>query len=156
MNGRRGRHRLLSRAALGGLGLLGLGWLMQRMPTGTPGRVYWPWLIVIGVVLLVGTFLVWRHGRGGSAGLVGRWSRRARRNQGVASRWAILRVASRFAVRRKATVLRPSLRQLGWWRRLFVSTREVATPLARVGLLRVWSPIEDVTLRIGGPRTGKT
>jgi type IV secretion system protein VirD4 len=32
----------------------------------------------------------------------------------------------------------------------------VATPVARVGLLRVWSPVEDVTLRIGGPRTGKT
>ncbi|MDQ3988178.1 MAG: TraM recognition domain-containing protein, partial [Actinomycetota bacterium] len=39
---------------------------------------------------------------------------------------------------------------------LWVSTREVATPLARVGLLQIWSPIEDVTLRIGGPRTGKT
>jgi hypothetical protein len=23
-------------------------------------------------------------------------------------------------------------------------------------MLRVWSPVEDVTLRIGGPRTGKT
>ena len=150
------RRHLAPRVALAGLGIVCFGDLLRRMPADTPGRVYWPWLILVGVVVLLGTFLVWRQGRGGSAGLVGRWSRRARRNQGVASRWAILRVASRFAVRRKAAVLRPSLRQLGWWQRLCVATREVATPLARVGLLRIWSPIEDVTLRIGGPRTGKT
>ncbi len=53
-------------------------------------------------------------------------------------------------------ILRPSLREVGWWQRKLVSTREFATPIARVGWLRVWSPIEDVTLRIGGPRTGKT
>ena len=76
--------------------------------------------------------------------------------RGCAGFWAILRVASGFAMRRKATVLRPSLRELGWCRRHLVPTREVATPVARVGLLRVWSSIEDVTLRIGGPRTGKT
>jgi len=145
----------MPRVVLGGFGLLGLGWLMSRMPAETPGRVYWPWPMITGGVLLVGVFLVWRQGRGGSAGLVNRWSRRSRRNQGVASRWAILRTASGWAMRRKATVLRPSLRELGW-RRWFVSAREVATPLARVGLLRVWSPCEDVTLRVGGPRTGKT
>jgi type IV secretion system protein VirD4 len=39
---------------------------------------------------------------------------------------------------------------------LFVPTREYSTPLARVGWLRVWSACEDVTLRAGGPRTGKT
>jgi type IV secretion system protein VirD4 len=65
-------------------------------------------------------------------------------------------VASAFAMRRKATVVRPSLGEVGWIRRQLISTREVATPLARVGLLRVWSSIEDVTLRIGGPWTGKT
>ena len=89
-------------------------------------------------------------------GLVNRWSARSRRNHGVASRWQILRVASGFAVRRKAMILRPSLRGVGWWQRKLVSTRELATPIARVGWLRVWSPVEDVTLRIGGPRTGKT
>lgn len=156
MNGHRQRKQLLPRVALTGLGAVGLGWLMHLMPADTPGRAYWPWLIVAGGVVLIGVLLIWRNRRGGSAGLVTRWSRRSRRNDGVASPWAILRTSSAFAMRRKATVLRPSLVRWGWWRRLFISAREVATPLARVGLLRVWSPIEDVTLRIGGPRTGKT
>ncbi|MFN2495756.1 MAG: type IV secretory system conjugative DNA transfer family protein [Pseudonocardiaceae bacterium] len=155
MSGPSVKKPLLPRVALTGLGAVGLGWLMQLMPVDTPGRAYWPWLIVAGGVVLIGVFLIWRNRRGGSAGLVTRWSRRSRRNDGVASPWAILRTSSAFAMRRKATVLRPSL--AGWgWRWLFISAREVATPLARVGLLRVWSPIEDVTLRIGGPRTGKT
>jgi hypothetical protein len=138
-----------------GAGLMGLGWVMHLMPDATPGRVYWPWLLLTGVLVLAGVGLVWRNQRGGSAGLVNRWARRGRRNHGLASPWAILRVSSGLAMRRKACVLRPSLRRLGW-RRWFVSAREVATPVARVGLLRVWSPVEDVTLRIGGPRTGKT
>jgi len=157
MNGRGmiRRRRYAPRFALAGAVLVGLGWLMRRMPAQTPGRQWWPWLMMAGGLLLVGVFMAWRHGRGGSSGLVNRWSRRSRRNDGVASWWAILRVASGWAMRRKASVLRPSLRGRGW-RGWFVSAREVATPLARVGLLRVWSPIEDVTLRIGGPRTGKT
>ncbi len=59
-------------------------------------------------------------------------------------------------MRRKGKVLRPGIRLLHWWQRLAVSPRTYATPLVRVGWLRVWSPCEDVTLRIGGPRTGKT
>src|SRR6266496_1421552 len=53
-------------------------------------------------------------------------------------------------------VLRPDLRRRPWWRRLFVPTRELATPIARIGRLRVWSPIEDTTRRFGGPRVGKS
>src|SRR6266516_3063222 len=152
----RSRGWLLRRATLVGLGLCGLGWLMRRMPPETVGRQYWPWVFLTGVAILAGVVAVVHHRHGGSAGRVQRWSRRSRRNSGVASAWAILRVASGPAMRRKATVLRPSLAQLPFHRRLRVPAREFATPLARVGLLRVWSPIEDVTLRIGGPRTGKT
>jgi type IV secretion system protein VirD4 len=153
---RRIRRPMLPKVALTGLGLIGLGWVMQTMPAATPGRAYWPWLMITGLALVAGVVGVWRHRRGGSAGLVTRWSRRGRRNHGLASPWAILRVSSGWAMRRRAAVLRPSLRQVGWYRRLFVPARHVATPLARVGWLRVWSPVEDVTLRIGGPRTGKT
>jgi type IV secretion system protein VirD4 len=152
MSGRgRRRRRFMPRVVGAGLGLVALGWLMRKMPEQTPGRVYWPWLMIVGGLVLVLTFVVWRSRRGGSSGLIGRWSRRSQRNDGVASPWAILRHASGWAMRRKAGVLRPSLRH-----RWFVRAREVATPLARVGLLRVWSPCEDVTLRLGGPRTGKT
>jgi type IV secretion system protein VirD4 len=153
---RRVRRPIWPRVAGTGIGLVSLGYLMQLMPEGTPGRVYWPWLMITGVLILLGLFMAWRQRRGGSAGLVTRWARRGQRHHGLASPWAILRVASGFAVRRRATVLRPSLRQLPWWQRALLPARAVATPLARVGLLRVWSSVEDVTLRIGGPRTGKT
>ncbi|MGH3995531.1 MAG: type IV secretory system conjugative DNA transfer family protein, partial [Pseudonocardiaceae bacterium] len=107
-------------------------------------------------VALVGAVLWWRYHRSRSAGLVTRWSRRSRRNDGVASVWAILRVGSSWAVRRKTRVLRPSLAGVSRWRRWRTPIRELATPLARVGMLRVWSPIEDVTVGLGGPRCGKT
>ena len=110
---------------------------------------------LVGGLLLTGVAMA-VQGRTGSAGTMLRMSRRSRRRHGVASWWTVLRSASRFAVRRKMRVLRPSLRHVGFWRRLSVDTREVATPLARVGLLRVWSPVEDVTLRVGGPRVGKS
>jgi hypothetical protein len=80
-----------------------------------------------------------------------RWSERSRRNEGLASWWSIWRVTSWLAMRRRAKVLRPSL--VGrWW----IRALEVAQPIARVGLFRIWSPCEDVTLRVGGPRTGKS
>jgi type IV secretory pathway TraG/TraD family ATPase VirD4 len=129
--------------------LLTVGGLAHRTVAGVE-------LMMIGGLLLLACVLVWRRYRAGSAVLVRRWARRATRQDGVASRWAILATASLFAVRRKATVLRPSLRHQSLPRRLRVRTREVGTPIARVGLLRVWSPVEDVTLRIGGPRVGKS
>ena len=141
--------RLLRRTALVGVGLLTVGGLAHRTASGRE-------LLAVGGLLLLTVGLVWRHHRAGSAVLVRRWSRRSTRHDGVASRWAILATGSRLAVRRKAIVLRPSLRQQSVLRRWAMRTREVATPIARVGLLRVWSPIEDVTLRIGGPRVGKS
>jgi len=153
---RRRHNHLLAKTAFVGLAVTGLGLLMYRMPAETPGRVYWPWFLLTGPAMVAATFAVWRHRRGGSQGLVNRWSRRSRRNDGMATAWTIWRVAGRHAMRRKATVLRPSLRELGPLQRRLVSTRNYATPLARVGRQWVWSPCEDVTIRIGGPRTGKT
>ena len=89
----------------------------------------------------------------GSAGQAGFWLQRSRRNQGVASRWSMLRQCSGWAMRRRAGLLRPTLATLGWWQ---VSAADVGTAVARVGWLRVWSAVEDVTLRLGGPRTGKS
>ncbi|MFF4598118.1 type IV secretory system conjugative DNA transfer family protein [Amycolatopsis sp. NPDC001319] len=138
-------------------GLVGLSlWFLGWVPVETPGYGVWPWgLILGGPVLLVAAVLGLRS-RGGSRGLIGRWSRRSRRNDGVASRWQIWRVASKHAMRRKAKSLKPSLRQVSWWARLRTPVTEYATRLARVGWQWIWSPVEDVTLRVGGPRTGKT
>jgi type IV secretion system protein VirD4 len=139
-----------------GLWLIGLAGLLGWLPARVGAHRYWPLLLGVGLLVLAWPFAAVRQRRTGSRGVVRRWSRRARRNDGVASRVQMLRTVSRFAVRRRAIVLRPSLAQLSWWRRLRTPTRTVATRLARVGLFGVWSPIEDVTLRIGGPRTGKT
>ena len=139
-----------------GLWSCATGWFLRQLPADVDGHTYWPLLMVAGLVIVAMGLPMLRHGRAGSRGLVERWANRSRRNGGVASNWQILRHASRLAVRRKAKVLRPSLRSATFWQRLRTPTRQYATPLARVGLLKVWSPVEDVTLRFGGPRTGKS
>jgi len=147
---------LISRLAAFGLLLPVAGVMLRAAPAYMPGRGYWPWLVVAGLVLLIGAGSLLRHRWAGSQATVGRWARKSKRNSGMASTWQILRTASWLAMRRKAKVLRPSLRRLPWWRRMFVPTRAYATPVARVGWLRIWTPCEDVTLRMGGPRCGKS
>src|SRR5439155_16080136 len=61
-----------------------------------------------------------------------------------------------WAMRRKATVLRPSLRNLPWYRRWRVPVLSYATPLCRAGHRTVWTTGEESTLRVGIPGTGKT
>lgn len=138
-------------------GLVGLSlWFLIWVPSGTPGYGAWKWGLLFGGPVLLIAAVMGLRGRGGSRGLIGRWSKRSRRNGGVASRWQIWRVASKHAMRRKAKVLKPGLRKAMWWTRRRTPVLEYATPIARVGWQRVWSPVEDVTLRFGGPRSGKT
>jgi len=93
----------------------------------------------------------------GSRGQVHRWSSRLSHQDGVASRRVLWLRASTFPLRRKARILRPSLAQVSWWRRwLRTPATELGTRVAKVGFQGVWSPVEDVTLRFGGPRIGKT
>lgn len=161
--------------AVAGAGSTALGVRLPSTPAETPWRGFWPLFVVAGLAVL---WLCWasRSGRrhrvgggrvvslarsagsvvsplgGSSAARVGRLKERSRRNEGLASGWSVLRRASGFALRLRAGVLRPSLRGRWWVRAIWVGT-----PLARVGrLLRVWSPCEDVTLRVGGPRMGKS
>jgi hypothetical protein len=76
------KNKSLPRVAITGVGLTGLGvWFAVWVPEDTPGRDYWPWAVVAGLPLLAGAMFVWLRGRGGSAGLVNRWSRRARRER---------------------------------------------------------------------------
>jgi type IV secretion system protein VirD4 len=113
-------------------------------------------LALVGLPLVALPCAVWWRRWSGSIGYVRRGAWRSRRNHGMASRSAILRTASRWAVRRQMRVLRPSFGDLPWRRRMFVSTREIATPLCRVGWLTIWSPCEDAVVRFGGPRVGKS
>jgi type IV secretion system protein VirD4 len=141
---------------VGGLWLLAGGWFVHGLPAGTEYRGYWPLVMLAGFLLVFAGVPAMRHGRATSRGVVQRWAARTSRNDGVASNWQILRHASRFPVRRKAKVLRPSAAEATAWQRRRIPTTQYATPLARVGLLPVWSPVEDVTVIIAGPRQGKS
>ncbi|MGQ0847185.1 MAG: type IV secretory system conjugative DNA transfer family protein [Sporichthyaceae bacterium] len=129
-------------------------WL--RVHVRSASWVGWTWTAAATVVALVVLVALLRRGGNASAGQIARWHATSERNDGVASAKAIRAAASRRSVRRRAQVLRPSTRDFGRWQRMRFPTTEYATPLARVGGQRIWSAVEDVTLRIGGPRTGKT
>lgn len=136
------------------LSLIGiLGFAQPRVPYH---RQAWMPLAAGTVLLLIMTLSLTRR-QTGSRGHVHRWSDRLSRQDGVASRRALWLRASTFALRRKARILRPSLRDASWWQRWFgTPATELGTRVATVGLQGVWSPVEDVTSRLGGPRTGKT
>ena len=111
------------------------------------------WAYLIAAVLAVA--LGW-HRLSRSASMVNRWSGRSRRKAGVASTWDIVRNASAQTMRRQAATVRPSLARLGRWARWRLPVAQVAIELCRAGWLTVWSPVEDVVMIFGGPRTGKT
>ena len=112
----------------------------------------------LGVLLLMGGagvgWVLWR--RGGTASTVTLWGERARRRSGVATPLHIARVASGWAMHRKARAVRPHLRDKGWRDRWRMSTHELAAELCRTSRMRVWAAIEDVVFICGGPRSGKT
>jgi type IV secretion system protein VirD4 len=91
---------------------------------------------------------------------VGRRDDESEHAGGVATWLDVGERAGASAIRRRAAILRPSIAQLGRWSRRFVPLTEYAVPLLKTGWLpvgnRVWSSCEDVTVRFGGPRTGKT
>lgn len=113
-------------------------------------------LAVLLLALVVGGcgWLRWRHR--GARSTVRRWNRRAAKHQGMAGRCALWWHSGGWAMRRKATVLRPSFAKLTRWERWRVPVTEYAVPLTRVGWFRVWAPIEEVIAQYGRPRRGKT
>lgn len=150
------KRRFPTRTAALATGTTVAGCLCQQAPAWIPGHNAAWWLIAGGSTVLAAT--AWRTatGRSGSAALLHRWSRHTQRHDGLASTFDLWKVASSWAMHRRAATLRPSLADAGWWRRWSTPTTELATRVAKVGRLGIWSPVEDVTLRLGGPRTGKT
>ena len=127
--------------------------LVATLPAVTLARALpWPALGVVGALLAVVGWNRWSR----TSTTVTRWGSRSRRKAGVASTVDIARIASGAAMKRRAGVVRPSLAGLPRWSQWRLPTVEVAVRLCRVGLLHVWSSIEDVTIVFGGPRTGKT
>jgi hypothetical protein len=152
--GRGGGH-FSGLAALLGTAFLMLALLLRAAGPEVPGYGLWPLLALAGFGALLGALASRRVGSA-SATAVRVWSRRYRRNSGVASFWVLLWKASRWAMLRRAHVWRPSLAVVPWRRRWRLPAASYAVRMARVGALSVYSPVEDVTLRVGGPRTGKS
>jgi type IV secretory pathway TraG/TraD family ATPase VirD4 len=124
-------------------------WLHQHLSQAQISA-HWPMIVAAFAGLIGLTVLTTRRSDSAPTAF------RNRRADGQATSAVIRKVASRRAMRRQMTVLRPSLAKLSRWERRWVPVTEYATALARVRGKLIWSSIEDVTLRVGGPRTGKT
>ncbi|MGH8916836.1 MAG: type IV secretory system conjugative DNA transfer family protein, partial [Actinomycetes bacterium] len=110
-------------------------------------------LLVLAVAVGAGWYrLVHLHHRH----QVRRWGKAVRRKHGVASNWDVLRYGSSLAMRRQATKVRPSMKELPIWDRLRSEATEFAVPLCQTGVMRVWASVEDVVLAFGIPRYGKS
>ncbi|MDP9797458.1 hypothetical protein J2S43_005970 [Catenuloplanes nepalensis] len=114
------------------------GWTTAALAAGTSSAVWW------------------RYGRVGTRAAIDRWDRNAARHAGTASWWDLTRTSSAWAMRRKARVLRPSLAGAPVWRVWQTPITSVAVPLCTVGRRTVYTSVEESTLRVGIPGTGKT
>ncbi|MGH3751961.1 MAG: type IV secretory system conjugative DNA transfer family protein [Pseudonocardiaceae bacterium] len=115
------------------------------------------WWLVIPAAIAVGWvgWVRWQHRSAQST--VARWNRRNTRHEGMASRWALVWHSSAWAMKRRATVLRPTFASLTRWERWMTTVKAYAIPVCRVGWsIRVWVPIEEVLCVFGRPRRGKT
>jgi hypothetical protein len=136
---------------------IGLGVLFVWLGCSDRSSAFGLRLLVAGSVMITVPIGVWaRRAFASSRRVAARIERRSRRNDGVASRWAVWRTSGRFSIRRRMKALKPATRQMSALQRMRVPTLELATPVARVGLQRVWAPREDVEAMVGGPRTGKS
>ncbi|GAA0628315.1 hypothetical protein GCM10009547_34950 [Sporichthya brevicatena] len=134
--------------ALVGTGLLGAATL-DAVDSARPLHPYWTAEAAAGTASTVTAIAAWTRRRPdrGKAGAS------SRPGTGLATPAEIRRLAGPRALQRQAAVLRPALAGSG---RPRVPPQELGTPIVRCGRQWIWSPVEDVTLRLGGPRTGKT
>src|SRR4051794_36829229 len=97
---RSGGGHFASLAAILGLALLAVAFLIRSAGPALPGSGIWRQMALAGLGALLGALIV-RRARGASATTVRVWSRRYRRNSGVASFWVLLWKASRWAMLRR-------------------------------------------------------
>jgi type IV secretion system protein VirD4 len=115
-------------------------------------------------LLAGGVLMVWWMRNLAPVVSTGAWvARRDRASQhagGVATWMDVGELAGTTAMRRRATVLRPSLRRRPYLLRRFTPVTAYATRMVITGPIPVgntiWSACEEVTLRLGGPRSGKS
>lgn len=135
--------------------LLGIGVTAAAVGAVIPGHYGYP-IGLAGSALTTGALGVYPHSVSRGSRQIRRWDRNNRRHGGTASRWQVFTTSSRWAMYRRAAVLRPSLAEMSWYRRLDVNPLTYATPLCRMGHQTVWTSCEESTVRVGIPGTGKT
>ncbi len=121
-------------------------------------------LTVAGWVMAVGLLAWWWLRWLAPALSTGRWVDRrddASHHAGGVATWTdIGELSSAHRLRARMLDLRPSLAGLPRWRRRRLPLTEVGVQLLRTSPVRgvnsVWSPCDEVTLRVGGPRQGKS
>src|SRR2546429_1162666 len=88
-----------------GTGLIAgaIGYAAVQLPV-THAVEFGSGLIAAGVILAGCAIAWWWPAKRGTSATIGRWSRRSRRHDGVASMWDHVRVSSSWAMRRKAAV----------------------------------------------------
>ena len=133
------------------------GWTIIRLPYGNAAVFGWL-AIVVGVLgLIVAPIVVYVRTYRSTVAVLSRARRRSERYGGTASRREHRRVASKASVRKRVGTLRPDFAELPLHKRLRVPVTQYATKVAteqRLGA--IWSSCEDVTVRLGGPRMGKS
>lgn len=133
--------------ALAGAGLI-TGAALDAANDARPLHPYWVAEAALGATAAaaaLGLQLTRRPDRGRNE------SQRA--TTGLATAAEIRRLAGVRTLRSQAPTLRPSLAAV---RPRRIPPNELGTAVVRGSRQWVWSSIEDVTLRLGGPRTGKT
>ncbi|WP_328382888.1 TraM recognition domain-containing protein [Micromonospora zamorensis] len=132
-----------------------VGFVATQVPLNHAQPVGWG-ALVAGIGMVGGAGWSWYNGRRSTTSHINRWSRRARRDQGVQSFGGHLKTTSSLAMRRRATTLRPSLANVTRVQRLRTPATEYAAPLGKSGHRTIWVSHEDVVLRMAGARSGKT
>jgi type IV secretion system protein VirD4 len=141
------------------LGLALFAWLCRPFPVLEPLAAALTVLSASGLAVATGWWVAkWLAPAVSSGAWVNRRDDEATHAGGVATWLDVGERAGASAMRAKATVLRPSLRQQPRRRRRRLTG--YAVQLLRAGWLpfgsAIWSSCEDVTMRIGGPRSGKS
>jgi type IV secretion system protein VirD4 len=153
-------HRYPAQPAAITLAVLVTAYALARLGWDRPIRVLLPAGMLTLLVLTgwwVARFVARPHT---TAALIRRRAEVDQRTAGVASRLDIAEHASPAALKHRAHILRPSLAVLSRRERRRLDPRQLGVQIARLGWgwwgEQVWSSCEDATLRVGGPRTGKT
>lgn len=131
------------------------GYLITQVPLEHAGQAGWT-ATLTGAALVAGGSYAWTTSRRATASHISRWSRRARRNQGVQSYAGHLKTTSSLAMLLRAKTLKPSLADAAWLRLLRTPVTEYAAPIGKSGHRTLYVSHEDVVLRVAGARSGKT